>query len=106
MPSTSKTAPQLSTTPLSTYGTRRSSTASTEFSPDSPGFGRVAKSNARLLNGFILFFNFEIIIRKGEPEIFFEIFGKKSIFRFLRRLRIIFLLLKNFFEGKNSFNYF
>ncbi|KAL7079056.1 hypothetical protein ACQ4LE_001636 [Meloidogyne hapla] len=54
MPSTSKTAPQLSTTPLSTYGTRRSSTASTEFSPDSPGFGRVAKSNARLLNGLDL----------------------------------------------------
>ncbi|CAK5107358.1 unnamed protein product [Meloidogyne enterolobii] len=51
LPSTSKSAPQLASTPLSIYGTRRSSTASTEFSPDSPGFGRVAKSNARLLNG-------------------------------------------------------
>jgi len=56
LPSTSKSAPQLASTPLSIYGTRRSSTASTEFSPDSPGFGRVAKSNARLLNGFFLNF--------------------------------------------------
>uniref|UniRef100_A0A915N1S5 Uncharacterized protein n=1 Tax=Meloidogyne javanica TaxID=6303 RepID=A0A915N1S5_MELJA len=54
LPSTSKSAPQLASTPLSIYGTRRSSTASTEFSPDSPGFGRVAKSNARLLNGLDL----------------------------------------------------
>lgn len=41
-------------TPVSTYGTRRrSSTVSTEFSPDSPSIGRVAKSNARLLNGLL-----------------------------------------------------
>ncbi|KAF7637576.1 hypothetical protein Mgra_00002835 [Meloidogyne graminicola] len=54
MPSTSKNITNTSSTPLSVYGTRRSSTASAEFSPDSPGFGRVAKSNARLLNGLDL----------------------------------------------------
>lgn len=39
-------------TPISVYNTRRSSTVSIDpLSPDSPGIGRIAKSNARLLNG-------------------------------------------------------
>jgi hypothetical protein len=48
MPSTSRNV-----LPIYAYSTRRSSTASADqpLSPDSPGIGRIAKSNARLLNG-------------------------------------------------------
>lgn len=51
MPSTSRNVH-----PIYAYSTRRSSTASADqpLSPDSPGIGRIAKSNARLLNGLDL----------------------------------------------------